>query len=47
MTARNGNYVGLVPAIVVVEVPFVGNSILHDGIPFVGNSIADAMYVEL
>ena len=38
MTARIGNYVGLVPATASVEFPFVGNSILHDGFPFVGNS---------
>ena len=35
MTARIGNYVGLVPAKASVEFPFVGNSALHDGIPFV------------
>ena len=38
MTARIGNYVGLVPATAFVVFPFVGNSTLHDGIPFVGNS---------
>ena len=38
MTARIGNYVGLVPAKASVEFPFVGNSALHDGFPFVGNS---------
>ena len=38
MTARIGNYVGLVPATASLAFPFVGNSALHDGFPFVGNS---------
>ena len=38
MTARIGNYFGLVPAKASVAFPFVGNSILNDGNPFVGNS---------
>ena len=38
MTARIGNYVGLVPGKASVEFPFVGNPALHDRIPFVGNS---------
>ena len=42
MTARIGNYVGLVPATASVAFPFVGNSALHDGIPFVGNSICSS-----
>ena len=39
MTARIGNHAGWVPATASVAFPFVGNSILHDGIPFLGNSI--------
>ena len=42
MTARIGNYVGLVPATASVEFPFVGNSALHDGFPFVGNSTSSS-----
>ena len=42
MTARIGNYVGLVPATTSVAFPFVGNSTLHDGIPLVGNSICSS-----
>ena len=38
MTARIGNYVGLVPATASLAFPFVGKSALHDGFPFVGNS---------
>ena len=38
MTARIGNYVGLIPTTASVEFPFVGNSALHDGFPFIGNS---------
>ena len=42
MTARIGNYVGLVPAMASVEFPFVGNPALHGGFPFVGNSICSS-----
>ena len=38
MTARIGNFVGLIPTTASVEFPFVGNSALLDGFPFVGNS---------
>ena len=42
MTARIGNYVGLVPATASLAFPFVGNSALYDGFPFVGNSICSS-----
>ena len=42
MTARIGNYFGLVPATASVAFPFVGNSTLHDGFPFVGNSTSSS-----
>ena len=42
MTARIGNYVGLVPATASLAFPSVGNSALHDGFPFVGNSICSS-----
>ena len=34
MTARIGNYVGLVPATASLEFPFVGHSILYDMMKF-------------
>ena len=42
MTARIGNYVGLVPATASLAFPFVGNSALHDGFPFVGKSTSSS-----